>query len=282
MTFGTLGQIVARPERTQERIGLPLHVTVGTYQNAPCNNSAFSALKTMVPSKSALLESLSDQDNQLLNPILQRAHLKQGDVLMIEGRQVDRVCFPVDAVISLLITTEEGKTIETTTVGRDGATAVTQALDSRVSLSRAVVKVGGQALVCEPTAFKRAVLAKPSLLSAMMRHEHTMFAQTQQVAACRATHEATQQLARMLLRTRDLTGGNVLPLTQGFIAELLGMRRTTITDAAQKLQQKGIIGYSRGKIEVLSVQRLRQASCECYDLIKRNYQALLRLEHTPD
>lgn len=233
----------------------------------------------MVYSENLFLTSLADADRALLQQCLQLAWLRHRDVIAIEGRAIERIYFPITAIISLLITGEDGKTIETTTIGRDGVMAASPALDSRVSLSRGVVKVGGTVLICEATAFKRAALSSPTLLSAIMRHEQTMFQQTQQNGACASMHSIQQQLARMLLRTRDLTGENILPLTQGYIAELLGVRRTSITEAARNLRRKHVIRYARGKIEIASVIGLRQQTCECYGVIRRHYNALHRIEH---
>jgi CRP-like cAMP-binding protein len=140
-------------------------------------------------------------------------------------------------------------------VGKDGAVGMASALDGRVALSRAIVQLSGDAMVCDPTAFKGAVLQSEKLISKVMRHEQTVFAQAQQSTACMANHDVEARLCRWLLRARDLSGSDHLPFTQEFLAEMLGVRRTSVTTVAHTLQSAGIVKHTRGRIQIL--ERLR-------------------------
>jgi cAMP-binding proteins - catabolite gene activator and regulatory subunit of cAMP-dependent protein kinases len=156
-------------------------------------------------------------------------------------------------------------------VGRDGAVGIASALDGKVALSRAIVQLSGDAMVCDPKAFKGAVLQSEKLLSTVMRHEQTLFAQAQQSTACMANHDVEARLCRWLLRARD----DHLPFTQEFLAEMLGVRRTSVTTVAHKLQEAGMVKYTRGRIEILDVEGIIDTACECYETVKAQYAELL-------
>jgi CRP-like cAMP-binding protein len=118
-------------------------------------------------------------------------------------------------------------------------------------------------------------LQSESLIAKIMRHEQTLFALAQQSTACMANHEIDARLCRWLLRARDLSGSDQLPFTQEFLAEMLGVRRTSVTTVARILQEAGMIKYKRGKIEIVDVEGLREGACECYETVKEQYAQLL-------
>jgi Crp-like helix-turn-helix domain len=144
-----------------------------------------------------------------------------------------------------------------------------------ISLSRGIVQISGEAMMCDVDALKRAALQSQTLLSLLVRHEQTVYAQAQQSAACNASHEVAARLARWMLRARDLSGSDTLPLTQEFLAEMLGVRRTSVSLTAHTLQQASFIKYARGRIQITDLERLRESACECYTTVNSNYQALL-------
>jgi CRP-like cAMP-binding protein len=148
-------------------------------------------------------------------------------------------------------------------VGKDGAIGIASALDGKIAMSRAIVQLSGNAVVCEPAAFKGAAMQSETLMSTVMRHEQTLFAQAQQSTACMANHEVESR--RWLLRASDLSESDHLPFTQEFLAEMLGVRRTSVTAVARTLQEAGMIKYVRGKIEILDVEGLKDSACECYE-----------------
>jgi CRP-like cAMP-binding protein len=222
-----------------------------------------------------LLASLSHGDAAAIQPFLRHIDLEHKKVLFEEGDTVDQVYFPTGAVISLVIGLSTGEMIEAAMVGRDGAVGVASALDGRISLSRAIVQLAGPALVCDVPNLKGAALQSHTLLSKLIRHEQTLYAQAQQSTACMATHDVESRLCRWLLRARDLADSDTLMFTQEFLAEMLGVRRTSITVVAHVLQQAGMIKYARGKIQILNVEGLRDTACECYESVKVHYTRLL-------
>ena len=160
-------------------------------------------------------------------------------------------------------------------IGRDGIIGTFAALDGKISLNRAIVQVAGNALRCQVEAFKAIVQNYSVVRSMVAAHEQVLFAQAQQSAACNVTHVIESRLARWLLRVADLTGANELHLTQEYIAQMLGVRRTSVTVVARTLQQAEMIQYRRGTIKLTDIPALRQAACECYQTVKLNYEALL-------
>jgi CRP-like cAMP-binding protein len=185
----------------------------------------------------AILASLSASDTSALRPHLRATHLQQKTVLYEAGDLITAVYFPINAVVSLVVTLATGETTEAAMVGRDGAIGIASALDGKVAMSRAIVQLGGDAMICDPAAFRGAALQSESLIAKVMRHEQTLFAQAQQSTACIANHEIDARLCRWLLRARDLSGSDQLPFTQEFLAEMLGVRRTSVTTVARTLQE---------------------------------------------
>jgi CRP-like cAMP-binding protein len=187
------------------------------------------------------------------------------------------VYFSTNAIVSLVVGLSTGETLEAAMVGKDGAVGSAAALDGKISINRAIVQIPGNGFVCEADALRGAALQSQNLLSLIVRYEQTVLVQAQQSAACMATHDVEARLCRWLLRARDLTGGDTLPFTQEFLAEMLGVRRTSVSTVAHALQRAGMIKYTRGKIEILDADALREGACECYDTVKSQYEALLGL-----
>jgi CRP-like cAMP-binding protein len=206
----------------------------------------------------AILASLSASDTAALRSHLKATHLQQKTVLYEAGDTIDTVYFPITAM-----------------VGKDGAVGIASAMDGKVAVCRADVQLSGDAMICDPTSFKSTAMQSESLISKVMRHEQTLFAQAQQSTACMANHEVEARLCRWLLRARDLSESDRLPFTQEYLAEMLGVRRTSVTTVARTLQEAGIVKYTRGKIEIIDVEGLREGACECYETVKEQYRQLL-------
>jgi CRP-like cAMP-binding protein len=223
----------------------------------------------------AILASLSPSDTSALRPHLRATHLPQKTVLYEAGDTIKSVYFPVNAVVSLVVTLAAGQMTEAAMVGNDGAVGIASALDGKIAVSRAVVQLGGDAMVCDPANFKGVAMQSESLISTVMRHEQTLFAQAQQSTACMANHDVEARLCRWMLRARDLSGSDDLPFTQEFLAEMLGVQRTSVTTVAHTLQAAAMIKYSRGKIHILDVEALKESACECYETVKEQYSQLL-------
>ena len=229
----------------------------------------------MPKSGNLLLASLSPADRAALQPNLRKVDLKQKTVLFEAGEIIKAVYFPEGSVVSLVINLSSGETIEAAMVGCDGVVGASSALDGKLSLSRAIVQLAGPALTCDVDVLKGAALQSHALLSSLIRHEQTLYAQAQQSTACMATHLVEQRLARWMLRARDLSGSDTLDFTQELISDMLGVRRTSVTLEANKLQQAGMIKYARGHIRILNVPALEATACECYKVIKQHHDLLL-------
>jgi CRP-like cAMP-binding protein len=225
--------------------------------------------------KNRLLSQLSDDDFQYLEPFLKTAPYKQHSVLFEADQEIKNVYFPSGAVVSLVVTLESGEMVEAAMVGSDGVVGASAALDGRISLSRGIVQLPGDIVVCSLAGLKAAAMKSQSLLSLLIRHEQTVYSQAQQSAACFATHHIHARLCRWLLRARDLSDTDTLNFTQEYLAEMLGVKRTSVTLVAHTLQAAGLIKYSRGKIQILDMEALQEGACECYETVKRQYGRLL-------
>jgi CRP-like cAMP-binding protein len=222
-----------------------------------------------------LLASLSTADAAAIRPNLKPVQFEHQRVLYEAGDPVRQVYFPTTAIVSLVVGLSTGETVEAAMVGRDGAVGAAAALDGNISVNRAVVQIAGDGLVCEADVLKGAALQSHTLLSTLLRHEQMVLVQAQQSAACMATHDVEARLCRWLLRARDLTGGDTLPFTQEFLAEMLGVRRTSVSSVAHTLQRAGMIKYARGKIQIVDADAVSEGACECYATVKSQYEALL-------
>ncbi len=191
--------------------------------------------------KNLLLGLLSSSDLKALSPYLKPTHFEQQHVLFEADERIRHVYFPTGGVVSLVVTLSTGEIIEAAMVGMDGVVGASAALDGKISLSRGIVQLAGEIVVCDLNALKSTALQSPKLLALLIRHEQTVYAQAQQSAACFATHQVEARLCRWLLRARDLSESNHLPFTQEYLAEMLGVRRTSVTAVAHALQAAGLI-----------------------------------------
>ena len=202
----------------------------------------------MAPSRNLLLASLSSEDAALLKTHLRSVRYQQGHILFEAGGRVALRLLPHQRHYLAGRSTGQRSTGRVGD-GRPGRRLRRCSSDGRAtSPSRAIVQVTGDVLVCDAPALKLAVSRSPTLSSVLIRHKQTVYAQAQQSTACMAAHEVEQRLCRWLLRARDLCGLDELAFTQEFLAEMLGVRRTSVTEAACGLQQEKIIAYARGKI----------------------------------
>lgn len=222
----------------------------------------------MHPSPNRFLQSLSLGDFELLRPHLVTAHLAHSAVLFEMGGKIERVYFPHGGVISLAVPLASGDMVEAGMIGNDSIIGAPAALDSATSLNRAVVQVPAPCSAIGILPIRQAVAASRSLRINLYKQDQLLLAQAQQAAVCNAKHSIDARLARFLLRTRDLLERDDLPLTQDHLAHMIGVRRTSITLAAQALQSRHLIKYRRGHIHVLDVNGLLGAACECYEAVK--------------
>jgi CRP-like cAMP-binding protein len=214
-------------------------------------------------------------DRQAVERHLKPAELKQQQILFDIREAISKIYFPINAAVSLVVPLATGEVVEAAMVGRDGVVGAGASLNGRVAVNRAVVQIAGQTLVCNVEDLESIIETRHHVRTRISAHEQVLFAQAQQSAACNVTHDIESRLARWLLRAADLHGGDELALTQEYLAEMLGVRRTSVSVVANTLQQAGMIRYSRGHIKILSFDALRETACECYETVKLNYEALL-------
>jgi CRP-like cAMP-binding protein len=229
----------------------------------------------MSKSPNRLLASLPSGVYSALTPHLKIVELKFGDVVAEAGSAIRQVYFPYSGVISLVVELDVGSMIETAMVGHDGVLNAAPALDGKVSLNKGIVQMAGSAGTIEVSRLRQLANEFEPLRSLLIRHEQVLFAQSQQSAACNASHTVEARMCRWLLHMRDFVGSDDLMLTQEFLAQMLGVRRPSVSIVASPLQKAGLIKYSRGRIRVLDVKGLKKEACECYDTVKAHYGRLV-------
>jgi CRP-like cAMP-binding protein len=228
-----------------------------------------------IQSQNHLLASLPSADFELLRPHLKQIELAHETVLFEAGDTVTHIYFPHSGVISLVVELADGQMIEAAMIGRDSLVGGSSALDGNIALNKGIVQIPGAASVLTVDRLRKAAEASVSFRTTLIRHEQVLLVQAQQSAACNASHAVEARLARWLLRSRDLSGADILELTQEFLAQMLGVRRTSVTLVARTLQQAGLIKYRRGKVQITDLEGLRETSCECYGTVKEQYDRLL-------
>jgi CRP-like cAMP-binding protein len=228
-----------------------------------------------------LLDSLSPSDRALIPSRLKVVELTQETVLFEVGSEIDKVYFPHSGVVSLVVPLASGEMIETAMVGRDGLIGGASALGTRVSVFKAIVQIAGSASVLDADRLSSAANKSATLRATLFRHEQVILAQAQQSAACNASHSVEARLSRWLLRARDLQGSDDLNLTQEFLSQMLGVRRSSVSVVAHALQELGLIRYSRGHIRILDLAGLQAAACECYESVRAQAERLMGTKARP-
>jgi len=221
------------------------------------------------PLGNGLLASLPHNDFRLLLPhLISGGPIAQGTVLTEAGDEIDQVYFPLSGMISLVIVMKDGKAIETATVGREGMFGAASGFDPYKSKVRGIVQVQMNAVRISSAQFRKAVAASRVLQRLCVSDTEALLAQARVTAACNALHKVEARLCRWLLQTSEVTDSDTITLTQEFLSEMLGVRRTSVTEVAGKLQTDGIISYSRGVIKILNRPAMEAMSCECLQTLR--------------
>jgi len=221
-----------------------------------------------------LLASLSDSDFALLQSGLIQTELKQGVFLHDINDDIETVYFPHTGMVSLLAVMEDGTAIEVGTTGRRGVVGAMTGIGYSRASTRAVSQLSGKGSKISAKKFEIAVRASPSLRELIIRHKESLLIQAQSSAACNSLHKVETRLCRWILQSRDHIESDEVNLTQEFLAEMLGVRRTTVTLVAQSLQKAGLIRYKRGQITIVDRVGLEKKSCECYRTIRNRIAEL--------
>lgn len=230
---------------------------------------------TPSPLQNHLLATLPVEVRQRLIPQMQLVSLPLGKVLYESGDTLRHVFFPTDSIVSLLYVMENGSSAEISVVGNEGMIGLAVFMGGESTPSRAIVQSAGHAYRLRGNELKTEVNRHGELLLLMLRYTQALITQMAQTAVCNRHHSIDQQLCRWLLLSLDRLPSNHLTMTQELIANMLGVRREGVTDAAGKLQKLGVIAYSRGHITVLDRAKLEALSCECYAVVKKETDRLL-------
>ncbi len=227
------------------------------------------------PNRNHLLDALSLEAQQRLFPLLELVPLPLGKVLYESGDTVRFAYFPTNCIVSLLYVMEDGASAEISVVGNEGLVGFALFMGGSSTPSRAVVQSAGFAYRLSGPALMAEFNRHGELLALLLRYTQALLTQMAQTAVCNRHHSIDQQLCRWLLLSLDRLQGDALTMTQELIANMLGVRREGVTDAAGKLQKQGLIEYSRGHITVLNRHGLEERCCECYEVVKNEYDRLL-------
>jgi CRP-like cAMP-binding protein len=222
-----------------------------------------------------LLAALPDAERQLWLPQLERVEMPLGQVLYEAGGTLSHVYFPTTAIVSLLYVMENGASAEIAVVGNEGIVGISLFMGGDSTSSRAVVQSAGLGFRLKAQIMKDDFNRGGPVLHLLLRYTQALITQMAQTAVCNRHHSLDQQLCRWLLLSLDRLQGNELVMTQELIANMLGVRREGVTEGALKLQQAGLIRYARGHITVLDREGLQKRSCECYAVVKKEYDRLL-------
>jgi CRP-like cAMP-binding protein len=227
------------------------------------------------PRQNHVLDALPPLERERLFPFLKLVPMPLGKVLYESGAALRHIYFPTDSIVSLLYLMEDGASAEIAVVGNEGAIGVSLFMGGETTPSRAVVQSAGHGYRLTGQLLKEEFTKAGAMQRLLLRYTQSLLTQMAQTAVCNRHHSLDQQLCRWLLLSLDRLSSNELVMTQELIANMLGVRREGVTDAAGSLQRAGLIKYSRGRITVLDRPGLEARTCECYDVVKRESDRLL-------
>jgi CRP-like cAMP-binding protein len=231
------------------------------------------------PELNHLLEALPPAERERLFPHLKLVTMPLGSVLYEAGDAQHYIYFPIDAIVSLLYVLKDGSSAEIAVVGNDGAIGIALFMGGATTTNRAIVQSAGRAYRMTRRRLKEEFERHGEMLHILLRYTQGLITQMAQTAVCNRHHSVDQQLCRWLLLSLDRRANNELIMTQELIANMLGVRREGVTEAAGKLQKLGVIRYRRGRITVLDRPGLEALSCECYEVVKKETDRLLPERH---
>ena len=227
------------------------------------------------PDHNQILSTLTAAERERLYPHMELATISLGQVLHERAAPIEDVYFPTDSIVSLLYVMDDGASAEISVVGHEGVTGVGLCMGADVSASQAVVQSAGYAYRLKGSVLREEFRRNGSLHDRILRYSQALLAQIAQTAVCNRHHTVDQQLCRWVLLSLDRLPTNKLIMTQQLIANMLGVRREGVTEAAGKLQKLGVIRYSRGRIAVIDRPQLEELACECYAVVKREFDRLV-------
>ncbi len=234
-----------------------------------------NVVRTELHRRNRLLAALPAADFALVAPHLKELPLVARDLLHETQDEIEYVYFPNSGMVSLFAVTDDGEAIETAAIGAEGAIGAEAGLGMRCAYSRALVQVPGTAVRIAAPHLQRAAAESERIRDMIVRSIETLLMQAQQMAVCGALHGVEARLARWLLQTQDRTGSDTIPLIQEFLAQVLGVRRTTINLAIRTLHEGSLVRYRRGRIEIVDRNGLKAESCSCYQVVRRQMERIV-------
>ena len=249
-----------------------------TIGNPPWSTAIATATATAIatnPKSNHLMAALPETDWRRWLPQLELTEMPLGQVLYESGGTLEHVYFPTTAIVSLLYVMENGASAEIAVVGNEGLVGISLFMGGGTTPSRAVVQSAGLGFRLAAQTIKDEFDRSGPVMHVLLRYTQALITQMSQTAVCNRHHSLDQQLCRWLLLSLDRLQSNELVMTQELIANMLGVRREGVTESALKLQQAGLIRYARGHISVLDRKGLEQRTCECYAVVKKEYDRLL-------
>jgi len=228
------------------------------------------------PWGNALLHALTPEDIAILGPELEATPLRKDEVVFQPGEPAPYVWFPSNGIISIVALDEEGSAIEVAIIGREGMTGLPIVLGSETIIYASMVQVPGTGWRIATPVFRGIIERRPAIKAMMLRYVLAAMTQMGQNAACGQLHNVESRCARWLLLAHDDVDGDTFTLTQDYLAMMLGVTRPSVSGAASGLQRAGLIRYTRGQITILNRAGLEAASCECYNVVRREFERLLR------
>ncbi|WP_447553709.1 Crp/Fnr family transcriptional regulator [Vreelandella sp. EE22] len=226
--------------------------------------------------QNGLLGLIPEEELAHLIPHLEEVSLTLGQSLHECGQSIHHAYFPIDAIVSLLCVMESGASTEIAVVGHEGVVGISLFMGGETTISRATVQSAGRAYRLKGPLLKQEFDRAGSLQHLVLRYTQALMTLTAQTAVCNRHHSVDQQLCRWLLLSLDRLSGNQVIMTQELIANMLGVRREGVTESAGKLQKAGLISYNRGRITILDRAGLEARVCECYSVVKNEYERLLK------
>jgi CRP-like cAMP-binding protein len=224
-------------------------------------------------SKNQILSLVSPFDLKLLQPHLRQVELPLGMEIAGSQTRIDKVFFPEGGILSCIVELKDGSSIEIAMVGNDGVFGAMQALDDRPSLHKVMVQAPSRAAVVDAAIVKHVGMSSAPFRQLMVQYEQFFSAQVQQTAACNALHSVEARACKWLVRMHDLVGDE-LPLTQDFLAQMIGVQRTSVSGVAARLQEEGLIDYHRGRVTILDIKGVERRACECSGVVREHYASV--------
>ena len=222
-----------------------------------------------------LLAALAPEDFAFLEPHLTIVDLQRGEILYEAGETIVHTYFPHDAMVSLVTIMHDGRSVEMATFGSEGLFGLVSAFVTRQSFGRYMVQLSGTASRIDLNMMHEAMAARPEIQGLVLRFTEALLAETLQTVACNAVHSVEARCCRWILMSQDRINQPDLPLTHEFLAEMLGVQRSTVSDVARTIQDKGLIRQGRGVITITDRRGLEATSCECYKVIRQKFEQLL-------